>query len=460
MRWHSTIIALMLSLVACLAVGMSAARAQDETFAGSYITPFPKGDVYRVRIVGDRLAQGLVPSLAAQMSSDPRVRINNQYMWFNRVIRQDFPTKLNALIRDLKLADTNIAIVMMGPGDRRSVRVKGKKYWPGQDPWRREYTRRIDTVMKALKQANIAVYWVGLPILRKANANQHAQIMNEVIRERAYINGLKYIDAYGVFIDEQGRYSSYGPDLAGKIRLLRERDGVHLTYAGSQKLAHFIQRGLKRDVKFAREERSEPLAGGPLEQERIRQAVSRTAQRGGQAAKPAWQTNVSENDQNSENGAPALSDQAAIPGGYFGGNGVEQRADNSKIELRTRNINGREQNLKFEILRPAIPSSVVALVTRKQSRNRAAQMGERLTGQIAGGLNVISTVSPANAAVAAGQRRKLSPTQTPFFRVLVRGERLQPKSGRADDLSWPKAPPGADKQARSQPAGQNQVSRN
>ncbi len=437
------------TVIGVMALGGTApALAQQDAQGGdSYITPFPKGDVYRVRVVGDLLAQGLLPALAGQMVRDGRLQFHRKAYWFDRVIRQSFDAKLNELVQTLVSEETNIVVVMFGPGDRRSIRVRGKKRWPGDELWRREYSRRIDTVMKRLKQRNIAVYWVGIPVLRKPGANEHAQLMNEVIRERAYINGLKYIDSYMRFLDEQGGYNSWGPDLSGKIRKLRGADGVHLTNVGSRKLAHFIERDLRRDVKMAREERSVPLAGNEQEQARIRQALSRSAARS-VAADPTWNTEVSQpdTDANNNSGANRAPSQASAQtqGGYFGGNGGEQKADNSKVEVKRRDARGQMRNLTFEILRPAIPSSVVALVTRKQSTNRAARLGERLIGQIPGGLNVMSTVSPVNATIAGGARQgKLSPAQTPFFRVLVRGERIQPKEGRADDMSWPRPDPSA-----------------
>jgi hypothetical protein len=64
-------------------------------------------------------------------------------------------------------------------------------------------------------------------------------------------------------------------------------------------------------------------------------------------------------------------------------------------------------------------------------------MGDTLIDQIPGGLTVMSSVTPASEA--GGARRKLSPTQSSYYRVLVKGERLPPKPGRADDTSWPRA---------------------
>jgi hypothetical protein len=33
----------------------------------------------------------------------------------------------------------------------------------------------------------------------------------------------------------------------------------------------------------------------------------------------------------------------------------------------------------------------------------------------------------------------MAPSQTPYYQVLVKGERAVPKPGRADDFSWPRA---------------------
>jgi hypothetical protein len=84
---------------------------------------------------------------------------------------------------------------------------------------------------------------------------------------------------------------------------------------------------------------------------------------------------------------------------------------------------------------------VVALVTRRESPDRPSQLGESVIDQIPGGLTVLSTVALATGSGQPG-RRRLSPSQSPYFRVLFKGERLPPKPGRADDASWPRpAPP-------------------
>ena len=91
--------------------------------------------------------------------------------------------------------------------------------------------------------------------------------------------------------------------------------------------------------------------------------------------------------------------------------------------------NGREETLNVDIVRPAIPASVISLMTRRQV---SGQMGDLLVEQIGDGITLMNSVTPMGQKAAG----KLSPSQAPYFRLLVKGERLQPKPGRADDFSW------------------------
>jgi hypothetical protein len=282
--------------------------------------------------------------------------------------------------------------------------------------------------MKQLKKRNIAVYWVGLPNVRRNDANQDAQMMNDLLRERIYLNGMKYIDAYAGFIDETGGFSAHGPDVTGKIRLLREGDGVYFTADGNRKLAHFVERDLRRDITQAKAERAIPLAGSEAEQAKInpdKEKIAAAAQSAAaQAAKPGQS-------------APAPTTGAAPAVPVPDPNG-DQKADNGKINLRMVSPAGREEVVTLDIVRPAIPASVVALVTRRESPDRPSQLGEAIVEQIPGGLTVMNTVALASVTGASGGRRGLAPAQTPYFRVLFKGERLPPKRGRADDTSWPR----------------------
>ncbi len=58
------------------------------------------------------------------------------------------------------------------------------------------------------------------------------------------------------FVDEAGKFAYQGPDFEGQTRRLRAGDGVHFTKQGARKLAHFVERELRRFLS----NRSLPMA--------------------------------------------------------------------------------------------------------------------------------------------------------------------------------------------------------
>ena len=105
--------------------------------------------------------------------------------------------------------------------------------------------------------------------MRSPGQSSDAEAMNDLFREKAFINGAKFIDTWNGFTDEAGRYSAYGPDMTGQVKRLRADDGVHFTMRGYLKLAHFVEKELRRDLNLAKIERNIPLAGNEEEQAKV-----------------------------------------------------------------------------------------------------------------------------------------------------------------------------------------------
>jgi hypothetical protein len=397
------------------------ASAQEQGLGGSFITPFPDNDVYQVQVVGDWLAEGLMGGLVQAFTAGPGVSISRKRYDLDGLMRNSSANDMAQLEQTFGTDPSHIAIVMLGAQDRYGVNRR-RTTEAENDEWRGEYGARVDRLMKLLKKNNRAVYWVGLPNMRRWQDNERAQRMNDVIRERAYMNGVRFIDAYASFIDESGGYSDWGPDVTGKVRRLRDTDGVHFTEAGYLKLAHFVERELKRDIVQARTERSIPLAGDTAEQSRVNPEKVRLKAESDRAQAQA---------KSAKGGGDVVAPSAGAADGAR-----DQKLETGKVDIKVPGAEGTEQIVTIEIVRPAIPASVVALVTRKTSDDKAAQMGDVLVDQIPGGLTVMSSIVPPRGS--DGSRRRMSPTQSPYFRVLEKGERLPSKPGRADDFTWPR----------------------
>jgi hypothetical protein len=437
-------------ILAAVAVPL-AAYAQDSTLSSAYITPFPENDTYRLQVYGDSLAEGLTFGLNEAFGGDTRLQVQRGRHPIAGIFRNEFDDELRTIETNLSRVPMHVAVVMVGLYDRYAWRPQGmRRINTGSDEWKAEYGRRVDRLMKLLKTKGVALYWVGLPIMRRPEASDDAQMVNEIVRERALVNGQKFIDTFAQFSSETGTFSAYGPELDGKIRLLREADGAHFTPAGNRKLAHFVEREIRRDLSQARSERNIPLAGTEVEQKRIRQSrppppVASAPVAGAKGA-PAAGKDAKIQSATVDN-KPGTAVRTPPPADGSGPGDV--KADNTRITLKGVGAGGKEESIAVEIVRPAIPASVLAVVTRRESSDRASQVGDSITSEIAGALTVISSVTLTSDA--PGDRRRVPPTQTPYYRALVKGERLAPRLGRADDFSWPKPePPPVDAAADGQ----------
>jgi len=419
-------------LGALLLAPLSAALGQEQFPGTGYITPFPAGDVYRVQVYGDAFAEGLLGGLVDALADDARVQLQRKRRPLAGIARPEFEDEMKA--EEASKDTVHIAVVMVGYNDRWNMRISPREWFPpGSPSWRGEYGRRVDRLVKMLKRRGTAIYWVGLPIMRQPAVNEPAQAANDVVREKAYLNGIKYIDITTHFSDEAGNYTPYGPDIAGKQRIVRDPEGTLFTWVGYRKLAHFVEREIKRDLTQARSERAIPLAGSDAEQKRI------AALRPRPSPDTSWRGSLAPTKETTAKEAGKPPPKATAPanagsGGPGSDGSGESKADPGRISLRTMTPGGREETVTLELPRPAISAAVLQLITRRDTGERPSQMGDALADDVGGGLVVLSSVTPV---ASPGVPRKAMPGQ-PYYQVWFKGERLPPRPGRSDDLAWPR----------------------
>jgi hypothetical protein len=308
---------------------------------------------------------------------------------------------------------------MLGVNERQSITVNRKRHAIGTPEWRDAYGKRIDVFLDILKKARIAVYWVGLPVMRSPDINEKMQTLNDIYRERAFLKSVKFIDTWNRFVDDFGRYSAYGPDIAGQIRRLRTEDGVHFTSSGYRKLAHFVEREISRDLADALAERNLPLAGNREEQTRaIRSAIAKSGQRRGGKVVSGRIRRRPLTPKSSGRGdwGTVLSKE------------VSKGAKGEKLTVKI--VDG------IRIVRPRIPE--IALATALARSESAGFAGEMLAKDIDGGMTALSSVSPSNDLSLKTTKQRVPLTQLPYYKVLIKGEKMTPRAGRADDFSWPR----------------------
>jgi len=252
--------------------------------------------------------------------------------------------------------------------------------------------------------------------MRSPGQSSDAEAMNEVFREKAFINGAKFIDTWNGFTDEAGRYSAYGPDMSGQVKRLRADDGVLFTMRGYLKLAHFVEKELRRDLSLAKLERNIPLAGNEDEQAKV---MGRDVVPG--RSDPSQPGPAATQDQQD-----AAADPAAAP------TSPEQAQGEQAPQLQQSSVG------EVNLVRPAIDQSLQAAQgLAPQGTASAMPEAEMITSELSNGLTAVATISSVTDLSLASSKPRLPLSQRPYYKVLIKGEQLKPKTGRGDDFAWP-----------------------
>ena len=232
-----------------------------------------------VVVIGDLFGDWLGYGLELVFAETPEIGIVRKIKPDLGLVRDD--ARLEApewshAIRDLLATEKpSVIVVMLGVNDRLPLRDRvpatkgtttpppdndhpaataaeaqrpppGGKYEFHTDKWAELYAKRIDDMIAALKSKGVPVLWVGMPAIRGTKSTSDMSYLNELYRARAEKAGIIYVDIWDGFIDDQGRYAQQGPDFEGQTRRLRTYDGVHFTKYGAEKLAHYVERDLRR----------------------------------------------------------------------------------------------------------------------------------------------------------------------------------------------------------------------
>ncbi len=425
--WHASCVAAAFAIIfAVLTLSVPDVRAQGLShLSNSYVTPFPEQNRYRVYVFGDSLGDGLWQGLYRAFNPEGNIDVVKKSRVSTGFVRTDYFDWNKRLARILATEKVHVAVVMVGANDVQSIRIKKAKklYKIGTPEWRDVYSKRIDTFIKNLKGSKAAIYWVGLPIMRSAKYNNHMQIMNEIFRERAFINGVKFVDTWNGFADQFGRYSAFGPDLSGQVGRLRAGDGVHFTVRGYRKLAHFVEREIRRDMRQARSERDIPLAGSESEQARAIRRQRTPAQRQVRNTAPTPKV---------KNPAWRVKPEAAARKNTA----TKKRIAKSKPKATQENVialpsaDGEANGIQLP--RPKISEAALSAIGA-----RYTPQSELIALETDAGVTALASISPISDTNLAEALRRLPLSQRPYYRVLVKGEDLKPKDGRADDFKWP-----------------------
>lgn len=219
----------------------------------------------RLAVMGDSLAVDVAKALERFYAEDPNLVVINMGVGSSGFVRPDFFDWNATLADQLEKNTFDLAVVIVGINDRQTMRADGESFESLTPEWTQRYQARVAEFVNKLRAANKPVIWVGLPPMHRDAAYDAAMPQISAIhRLAAFAGGAEFLDIYDRFVDEEGKYSSFGPDLSGQRVRMRRDDGIHFSAAGADKLAFYLSASIKlfyRGGGGVGYEVADPLAG-------------------------------------------------------------------------------------------------------------------------------------------------------------------------------------------------------
>ena len=147
----------------------------------------------------------------------------------------------------------DVAVIDFGANDTQGIYDGPKAYPLLSDGWKAAYGARIDRYVALLREQGAMVYWLGLPKMRKPEYDRQISDMEAFYEQRMTALGVPYIGVVPLSVDASGSFNEYlldGP--SQKPRLMRANDGIHMSFAGYERIASPVVARIEDYVARAR----------------------------------------------------------------------------------------------------------------------------------------------------------------------------------------------------------------
>ncbi len=201
-------------------------------------------DAKRVMVIGDFMAGALAKGLNEAYEENANVLTIDANNGSSGLVRDDFydwPAALPDLVAEQK---PDVILVLIGANDRQPIATASGSHEPGTEEWRAAYGGRVSAFASALVATEKPVLWAGLPPVRQNAMARDYSAFNGIVREQLDGKGVRFVETWNGFADEEGQFVAVGPDVGGQSVQLRADDGINFTRAGQRKLAYFVEQPL------------------------------------------------------------------------------------------------------------------------------------------------------------------------------------------------------------------------
>ena len=198
----------------------------------------------RVLIIGDSMMRVTAHATTLALDKHAGVTTKSQTSLGSGLARldaYDWIAKVDELVKEF---NPDMTVAWFGTNDRQAMQTE-TGIINAEDPgWEAEYARRIGVIMDKLTAAKGArVYWLELPVMREKGVNDFVEIINRIAKSEADKRAsVTFFATRGILGRKPDAYSPNVIGPTGKMIVLRDSDGVHLSRPGADRIAEALDK--------------------------------------------------------------------------------------------------------------------------------------------------------------------------------------------------------------------------
>lgn len=195
----------------------------------------------RLWVGGDSITQTFGTSLQRIALSTEVFTPTLDYHVSTGLARPDYFNWPEHLVKDVLPNNPQVMVIMFGANDAQNmVGTDGKAMERFSDAWMTEYRRRVAATMDLLKSPNNdrLIIWVGaLPVGPGSKVHGMDKLDNIYWSEALTRPWIQYFDSWPFFTNSDLKFAESLPNADGVARVMRQKDNVHLSTVGGDRLS-------------------------------------------------------------------------------------------------------------------------------------------------------------------------------------------------------------------------------
>ena len=255
-------------LPASVAAPAAAAAVTAPVPATARVTPLnarlAEGPLH-IGVFGDSMADGLYAGLYRELQDEPNLTVSKFSQVSTGLTRYDYVNIQARTRAQLDEHPVDVAVLLFGTNDAQGIDTGGDIHMFGTEGWKAAYGKRIDDLVTLLRSRDVAVYWVGLPRMKRDSFDDKMTLINGVVEARMRALGVPYIGTEGLTSNAGGGYEAYLPTSGGRRVLMRAGDGIHMSMAGYLRMSAPVAAMIRRDAGLDRAPAPGPASPPPSE---------------------------------------------------------------------------------------------------------------------------------------------------------------------------------------------------